>query len=282
MIRLVAAAAVVLVATIASTARAQAPQTPQVRVDKLTDNVYLYTYNTHRSLFVVTDEGVLATDPQSPEAAKRYVEEIKKITQAPIKYLVYSHRHADHVSGGSAFGDEPVIIGQANLPGALGADAGAIVPPDVTFAEEATVYLGDLDVRLIYPGPNESDDSIIVFVPDRRVAFMVDAVAVRTLPWRELPETNPDDWIAALETLEALDFDILAPGHGEVGTKAHVREFIGYLNALKAAVADGIEKGQTVEQMQASLELPEYKSWDRYADHFDLNIAGMYRELTRK
>src|SRR5262245_37761963 len=84
-------------------------QPPRVDVEKLADNVYLYTYDVHRSLFVATEDAVLATDPQSPEAAKRFVEEIRKVSPAPVKYLVYSHHHDDHASGGKAFGDAVIV-----------------------------------------------------------------------------------------------------------------------------------------------------------------------------
>lgn len=252
-------------------------QEPTVEVENLADNVYLFTYNTHRSLFVVTDDGILATDPQSVEAAPRYVEEIRKISQAPIRYLVYSHHHDDHVSGGSAFGDV-TIIAQENV---LGHIEGDIVAPDVTFADESSVYLDDLEIRLIYPGPSETESNIIVYIPERSVAFMVDTVSVRTVPWRNMASGDPHGWVSALEELDELDFEILAPGHGPTGTKAHVREYIGYMNALIGAVQEAIDDGRTLEQMQASLELPEYSDWTRYDEHFDLNIEGVHRELTR-
>jgi len=253
-------------------------QEPTIEVDKLADNVYLFTHNAHRSLFVVTDDAILATDPQSVEASPRYVEEIRKISQAPIKYLVYSHHHADHVSGGSAFGDGVTIIAHE---GVLDHIEGDIVAPDITFAEETSVYLDDLEVRLIYPGPSETESNIIVYVPDRSVAFMVDTVGVRVVPWRNMASGNPHHWVAALKKLDEIDFEILAPGHGPTGTKANVGEYIAYMSALIAAVQDGIDKGQTLEQMQESLELAEFTSWTRYDEHFDLNIEGVHRELTK-
>lgn len=252
-------------------------QEPTIEVETLADNVYLFTHNAHRSLFVVTDDGILATDPQSVEAAPRYVEEIRKISQAPIKYLVYSHHHDDHVSGGSAFGDVTIIAHE----GVLDHIQGDILAPDVTFAEETSVYLDGLEVRLIYPGPSETQSNIIVYIPGRSVAFMVDAVAVKVVPWRNMASGNPHDWIAALEELDTLDFDVLAPGHGPTGTKATVGEYLAYMRALVAAVQDGIDKGQTLEQMQESIELADYTDWTRYDEHFDLNIEGVHRELTR-
>ncbi len=122
-------------------------QPPRVEVEKLADNVYLFTYEVHRSLFVATEDAVLATDPQSPEAAKRFVEEIRKVSSAPIKYLVYSHHHDDHASGGKAFRDAVVIAHRA----VLGHVQNEIVPPALTFDGSASIYVGDLEVRLLYP-----------------------------------------------------------------------------------------------------------------------------------
>lgn len=84
-------------------------QTPPVfattKVDG-TDNVYIFRYQNHQAMFVVTPAGVIATDPISygrPQAAKAYIDEIRKITKVPIRYLIYSHHHDDHIAGGNLF-----------------------------------------------------------------------------------------------------------------------------------------------------------------------------------
>src|SRR6266851_3981480 len=94
--------AVVTVAVLllgAGTAMAQ--NAPAVSTKKVegTDNVYVFRYGGHQSMFIVTPQGVIATDPiglRRP-AAKAYIEEIQKITKAPIKYVIYSHSHFDHI-----------------------------------------------------------------------------------------------------------------------------------------------------------------------------------------
>ncbi len=275
---IVALAAAGLVVT--ATAGLPASQTANVEVEQLSESVYLYTFNVHRSLFVVSDEGVLATDPQSPEAARRFVEEIGKITDAPIRYLVYSHHHGDHVSGGSEFPASATVISHRNAVAHIDAGSG-IRAVDETFADERSIRLGDIEVRLVYPGPSETDSSIIVWVPDEGVAFMVDAVSVRTLPWQQMTGANPYSWIEALEKLDSLDFEVLAPGHGPTGTKEHVGENIQYFRDLTAAVQARIDRGESLEQIQSTLELPQYAEWTRYDQHFDLNIEGVYRELTK-
>src|SRR4029434_11083032 len=75
---------------------ALAQQPPLFEIKKITDNVCLFRYGGHQSMFVVTPDGVIATDPiaqRRPEAATTYIAEIRRITQAPIKYVVYSHHH---------------------------------------------------------------------------------------------------------------------------------------------------------------------------------------------
>ena len=70
---------------------------------KIAEGVYSFRFFFHRNIFIVTDDGVIATDPLNPKAAGILMREIKKIPDKPVKYLVYSHNHWDHVLGGKIF-----------------------------------------------------------------------------------------------------------------------------------------------------------------------------------
>src|SRR3984893_15303592 len=71
-----------------------------------TDNVYVFRYSNHQSMFVVTSQGVIATDPISYlRPAKPYIDAIRAVTDKPIKYVIYSHHHYDHIAGGQPFKD---------------------------------------------------------------------------------------------------------------------------------------------------------------------------------
>ena len=101
------ALSVALAATLAVAAAAHA-QAPPFATTKITDSVYLFRYGGHQAIFVVTPDGVIATDPiayRRPQAALTYIDEIRKVTAAPIKYVVYSHHHYDHIEGGKPFKD---------------------------------------------------------------------------------------------------------------------------------------------------------------------------------
>ena len=91
--------------------------TAAVRDHEVTDNVYIFRYGGHQSMFIVTPAGVIATDPISERrpAATAYIDEIRKITQAPIKYVIYSHSHFDHIAGGKPFKDlGATFVAQSN------------------------------------------------------------------------------------------------------------------------------------------------------------------------
>src|SRR6188474_1061735 len=86
------------------------PQRPQIETKKVdgTDNVYIFRNGNHQSMFIVTKDGVIATDPVAygrPTGGQQYIDEIKKVTDKPIKFLIYSHHHFDHIAGGKAFKD---------------------------------------------------------------------------------------------------------------------------------------------------------------------------------
>src|SRR5256884_7039789 len=108
-------AGALVAACLGAVAWAQQPAPAAVATTKVegTDNVYVFRYGNHQSMFVVTSAGVIATDPIGygrPQAVVTYVDEIKKVSSQPIKYLIYSHHHFDHIAGGKPFKDAGATI----------------------------------------------------------------------------------------------------------------------------------------------------------------------------
>src|SRR5262245_57621291 len=107
--------AALVAAGLTTAALAQQPARPQIETTKVegTDNVYIFHNGNHQSMFIVTRDGVIATDPIGygrPTGGQDYIAEIKKVTDKPIKYLVYSHHHFDHIAGGKPFKDAGATI----------------------------------------------------------------------------------------------------------------------------------------------------------------------------
>lgn len=150
-----------------------------------------------------------------------------------------------------------------------------IRPPDVACSNHMTVSLGGKTVELIHPVPAHSDDMTVVFFPEERTVFGVDYINVNRLPG-EIAGYSFEAWDSALAVLEALDFDILAPGHADMGTKADLAAYRGYFETLRAAVAAGIVEGRSVEELQRSIRLDSYSGWLRYDSRRESNIAEAY------
>jgi len=94
-----------VIASLTIPALAQRPQIQTTKVEG-TDGVYIFRNGGHQSMFIVTKDGVIATDPIAygrPTGGQQYIDEIRKVTDKPIKYLIYSHHHFDHAAGGKAF-----------------------------------------------------------------------------------------------------------------------------------------------------------------------------------
>ncbi len=243
-------------------------------------DLFSFLNSFHVGVFLVTPEGVIATDPINAAAATWLKDEVQKRFNVPIKYVVYSHHHQDHAAGGEVYGDDVIFVGHANVPKNLtGAHAG-VRAPDITFQDRMTLRLGGKSVELVYTGPNHSDDMIVMHFPDERTVFTVDFISVKRLPFRNLAGAAIPGWIDSIKTVEAMDFDILIPGHGPVGTKADAADHRQYFEDLVAAVQLGMDAGKSLDTLKQEVSLPKYASWGAY-DWLPLNVEGIYNALNR-
>jgi glyoxylase-like metal-dependent hydrolase (beta-lactamase superfamily II) len=246
-------------------------------------DLYRFQENAHFSVFLVTPEGVISTDPLNAATARWLKAELKRRFDKTVKYLIYSHHHADHASGGEVFSDTATFIAHENAVQGFIDDQVPTALPDVTFSDEMTITLGGKVVELTYAGLSHSDNSVIMHFPEERAVYAVDFVLAKALPYQDLPTYAYfyPEWLASLHKLEEMDFDILLPGHDQVGTHKDVRGFRHYLEDMESAVLDGIEAGLSVDEMQKTILLEDYQAWDMYDEWRALNVKGMYGQLTR-
>jgi glyoxylase-like metal-dependent hydrolase (beta-lactamase superfamily II) len=265
----------VLIALTASWA--QPPQAPPVReITKLAGEVYRFRNNNHYSVFAVTPAGVIATDPINTDAARWLRDEIMRRFNQPVRYVVYSHDHADHISGGEVFIGTAAVVAHENAKAAIIGERRPTAVPQITFSDQMTIELGGTTVELLYVGRNHSDNSIVMRFPRERLLFAVDFIPVNGYAFRDLPDSYMPDWIDSLRRVEALDFDILVPGHGPLGGKANVTMFREYLTDLRGEVLRYTREGKSLDEMKPLITLPKYAAWGP-REWFPLNIEGMYR-----
>ncbi len=205
------------------------------------------------NMVIVNADDVFLVDTNiTPEATRRLVNDIKTLTDKPIRFVVNTHWHYDHTDGNQVFGPEVTIIGHENeraeilqgvlknrlalefqnLPGQIenarkqGGDRLKVLeayqeqlketvptPPTLTVADHLTVFRGEREIRILYLGRGHSDTDLMVYLPKEKI--------VATGDFFEGPATGAlnfgfhDEWATNLEKLKALDFETVVPGHGE-------------------------------------------------------------------
>lgn len=287
MLRFMLAIITLVFSTTASTqdkpAAAPAAKPPLYATTKVagTDNVYVFRYGNHQAMFVVTPDGVIATDPIGygrPQAVTTYIEEIRKITKQPIKYLVYSHHHYDHIAGGKPFKDAGAkVIAHKNAKAKLAAlNYAPVVPVDEVVDKKRVIDLGGVKVELHYVGRNHSDNSLVMLVPKDKLLFTVDFIPIETVQFRDMPDGYLPDWFKSLEKVLALNWEKMLPGHpyagGRWGTKDDVRNLLQYMNDLSAATKAAAEQGKCFDTAMKEVTLPKYEKWGNYAQFLPGNV----------
>jgi glyoxylase-like metal-dependent hydrolase (beta-lactamase superfamily II) len=254
-------------------------QGPVREITQIAGQVYRFRNQNHYSVFVVTPAGIIATDPINADTAQWLKTELQRRFNRLVKYLLYSHDHADHIAGGEVFADTATVVAHENTKATIIGERRPTAVPQITFSDQMTIELGGTVLELSYVGRNHSDNSIVMRFPKERVLFSVDFIPVESVAFRDLPDAYIEDWIDSLQRLELMDFDILAPGHGPLGQKEHVYMFREYMQDLHGAVLQYAREGKFLEEMKTLIKLPKYEKWASYQQWFPLNIEGMYRHV---
>jgi glyoxylase-like metal-dependent hydrolase (beta-lactamase superfamily II) len=277
-IRTIATAALSLALAGPALAQTGQPTFATRKVDG-TDNVYIYRYMGHQSMFVVTPKGVIATDPIAryrPEAATTYLAEIKKVTDQPVKYVIYSHAHYDHIAGAKPFKDQGArIVAHKNAKTRFealkkaGALLDSVVMPDETVDTKKTITLGGTTLELHYVGRNHSDSSLVMRLPKEKLIFVVDFIPIEGVQFRNIPDNaSPLEYEESIKKVAAMDFERMIPGHpgpgGRLGTKQDVQDLLTFLQDASAAVKTEAQAGKCWDAVEKELKLPKYESWPGY------------------
>jgi len=264
--------------------------------------------NTSNAGFTVTPDGVVVFDALgTPSLGWNLLAAIRKVTDLPVRYNVVSHYHADHIYGLQAFKDHTssVVIAQeraleyredeetsgerANQRLDQRRQALApwvdektrVVPPDITFKQQATLYLGGKRFVLLYAGPAHSaSDSMMMIEPDG-VLFAGDVVQNGRIPFMNADDVDTANWLRSLGEVEKLDPKFIIPGHGRPSTDvkdaiAFTRDYITYVRAAMGnAVADWIE----FDSAYGRTDWSKYKNVPAFDANNRGNAYRIYLEL---
>lgn len=258
---------------------AQTPPPPPFATTKVegTDNVYTFRNGNHQAMFVVTKAGVIATDPVAygrPTGGQTYVDEIKKVTNQPIKYLIYSHHHYDHIAGGKAFKDagaKVVAHERAKARLAVLKDPHTVMPDETVSDKGRTITLGGTTLELKYVGLNHSDSTLVMRLPKEKIIFVVDLIPVASIPGRGMIDFYPLESEDSIKKIIAMDWERLIPGHpgpgGKLGTKEDAKNLLAFLQDASSEVQKAAREGKCWDAAEKEVKLPKYENWAGYQNN---------------
>jgi cyclase len=259
--------------------------------------------------FVIGDDGVAVIDTTASvdadgnfdtQAAKQLLATIRKLTTLPVKFVINTHYHVDHVGANAVFVDAgAIVLAHRNVRGWIhgenlrmfGKDIKpqqkafieALAPPTVTYDQSVDLYLGSREIRVQgFPGHTGGDS--VVLIADAKVVFAGDLFSRNMLP--NLIDASTKPLIDTLDTLAKNEADAtFVPGHGDVGNAHDVQAFRGYLVTLQTLVADAQAQGKTGDAL-AETVMPalteKYGQWDFFKYLAKPNILDTSAELSGK
>src|ERR1700728_2212398 len=249
--------------------------------------------------FVIGDDGVLVIDTfQDPRPAKALLAEIRKLTPLPIRFVVNTHYHLDHVNGNDVFAAAgATIVAHRNVRAWMRTENIKMLDPPVTAEKKARVqsltlptvvhdshvelYLGSRRINVrYYPGHTGGDS--VVSVPDAHVVFCGDMLWKEHVP--NLIDASTKPWIESLDAMQK-DYgpSTWVPGHGGIANAQDVLTFRKYLADLRDGVRREQAAGKSGDALVQAL-LPNLKArygkWGFFSDYAGVGIEQTAQELS--
>jgi cyclase len=276
---------------------------PDFQLQKIGDGIWAAIVNDAgpaggNAGFVIGSDGVLVVDTfQDPKPAKAMLAEIRKLTPLPIRFVVNTHYHLDHVNGNDVFAAAgATIVAHRNVRAWMRTENIKMLDPPVTAEKKARVasltlptvvhdshldlFLGARRINVrYYPGHTGGDS--VVSIPDAKVVFAGDMLWKEHIP--NLIDATTSAWV---ESLGAMGKDYAGytwvPGHGRVANAQDVMVFQKYLVDLRAGVKREQVAGKSGEALTQAL-LPGLKmnfgKWGFFNDYAADDIAQIAAEM---
>ncbi len=248
---------------------------------KIADGIYSYgdPATDYYSMFVVTGEGVVAFESVSTPHAKGLMEAIRGVTDLPIKYLLHSHNHWDHASGGQVFEDAGATT-MAHIEAYRWMEANTgqdmAVPMESWSGDRKDIVLGDTTIELHYLGMNHGLGMTVFVLPRQRVAYVADLVTPHRVMFSVVPDFNIREWERSLEAVLELEFDVAVFSHNHApdpheGTKEDVTAQLQYIRDLRGGIYAEFKKGTDAMMIPSVIRLPKYAHWKMYDQWLEMN-----------
>ena len=268
-------------------------------VKQLAPNIYAYiqakaTWYWNNAGFIVGNDYVVVVDSLATVGlTQKFRDEIKKITDKPVRYLINTHHHGDHTYGNHVFAGATIIAHDYCRREVI--EAGimdpvllntifpefdfrgiAATPADITFDKQLTLHMYGREVRLLHFGPGHTVDDIIVYLPVEGIIFAGDFIFLYSTPLGM--EGSFAGWLRNLDAMEKLGAQTYVPGHGPVCGAEGLNLCRDYLVFIQGEAKKRFDKGMTVDEAAKDIDLGHFKQWPNH-ERILLNVERLWREF---
>jgi glyoxylase-like metal-dependent hydrolase (beta-lactamase superfamily II) len=256
------------------------------KIKMLKPNLYEITGGGANTLIRVTNQGLIVVDtknpPPSPDVDNyaRVMEEIRSVTAQPVKYVINTQHHPDHVGNNQKFIDAGAqVIALDELKTWMEKDPRTTsIPgrPTQTFAKDYTLKLADAEVRMYSFGRGHSGGDTMVYFPDLKVVMVSDQITDGTPVVDFANGGSALGWTKILDGVLALDFEMAIPGRGEPKSRADVQAYRMKFDTLVKRAQDAIKAGATKDQLAAQVKTDDL-GWQFQPNFY----ASLYDEISK-
>jgi len=275
----------------------------QAEFKKVGDNVYAFVgrRNDANALVVVTSQGVVLVDTANDPPQTRILQNfIKSVTDQPVRYVIITQNHADHIGGTGLFTPPANVIVHDRIANEWASwksyqikswrkrfpervEAIKNINPNdtvISFKDTMTLHLGGTAIELLYVDDPHNPGDIAVWLPQSGVLHAGFAGYIDRHPDMRPDYSHGTTWgmLKQLEVFSALKPKVMVPAHGPLGDVKDLHALTDYLLLARQKVAAMIAKGLPREQIEREFNMNEYKAWDRGL-HLESMAAQIYREL---
>jgi cyclase len=253
------------------------------KIRLLKPNLYMITGGGANTLIRVTPEGLILVDTKNPgdDNYNRVMEEIKSVSNLPVKYVLNTQHHPDHVGTNQKFIDAgATVIALEALKTYMASDPRTKdIPgrPTQTFAKDYVLKFGGAEVDAHFYGRGHTGDDTMVYFPDLKVVMVSDQMSDATPVVDFANGGSAVGWNQSLEGVLKLDFDMAIPGRGEPKTRADVEAFRTKFATLVSRASDAVKAGATKESLAMQVKTDDL-GWMFNAGFY----GSLYDELTKK
>jgi glyoxylase-like metal-dependent hydrolase (beta-lactamase superfamily II) len=258
------------------------PKNPR-GLDQTKDNLYRHTTRAglavHSGLVLVTKDGAIVIDPAMTCTAGWLRDEIRKRFKVRVKYVIYTHAHADHISGAQIFQkDGAIVVANERAVEPIVGERIPTAVPNRVFDTDMKIELGGETVLLHRVAPSHSDSMTMVLFPKHKALQCTDVCESKTMPYNDFLDFYYPGWIETLDWVAKQDVDIIDVGHYSPATKADEAALRTYMVDLHQQVLDLVRSGQSWDQLYRNVKFSEeVTKWTAFDTMKTLNILGMYR-----